>query len=83
MACCLMAIYLQDCFITPSVFGDIIYENFIFDVPKLMDLCVLYGASNGPLLTKMIENIFKNQPRYNEDLQAVVPTILQVCITVY
>ena len=49
-----------------------------------MDLSVLYGASthddlgNKPLLTKMITNIFTQQPNYEDDLKAVVPTILQV-----
>jgi len=65
-------------FLTSDVFGEILYENFIFDIPKLMDLAVLYGASNGPLVGKMIENIFRQQPKYHHDLQMVVPTILQV-----
>lgn len=64
--------------ITPSVFADIIYENFLFDIPKLMDLCVLYGSSNGPLLTKMLSNIFSQQPKYYDDLRATVPAIIGV-----
>ena len=43
-----------------------------------MDLCTLYGATNGPLLSKMIGNIFTQQPKYQNDLVEVVPTILQV-----
>ena len=69
---------LQEHFITPDIFGEILYENFIFDIPKLMDLCVLYGTGNGPLLSKMISNIFKCQPKYVDDLRAVVPTVIQV-----
>ena len=68
----------QEHLISPNVFGKILYENFIFDVPKLMDLCVLYGADNGPLLSKMIGNIFTQQPKYQDDLRVVVPTIIQV-----
>lgn len=45
---------LQDHFITPSVFGEIIYNNFLFDIPKILDLCVLFGKGNGVLLQKMI-----------------------------
>ncbi|KAG8146159.1 putative Activating signal cointegrator 1 complex subunit 2 isoform 1 protein [Naja naja] len=44
----------KDHFITPSVFGEVLYNNFLFDIPKILDLCVLFGKGNGPLLQKMI-----------------------------
>nr|XP_061811493.1 activating signal cointegrator 1 complex subunit 2 isoform X2 [Nerophis lumbriciformis] len=65
-------------YITPAVFGEILYENFLFDVPKIMDLCMLFGKGNSPLLYKMIENIFTQQPSYYRDLDETVPTILEV-----
>ncbi|XP_042303524.1 activating signal cointegrator 1 complex subunit 2 [Sceloporus undulatus] len=68
----------KDHFITPSVFGEILYNNFLFDIPKILDLCVLFGKGNGALLRKMIENIFTQQPSYFTDLDETVPTILQV-----
>lgn len=71
-------IFIQRDFLTPKVFGDILYENFIFDMPKLMDLCVLYGHDNKALLAKMLNNIFTQQPKYNQDLQETIPTIIQV-----
>ena len=43
-----------------------------------MDLCVIYGAGNGPLLSKMIKNIFQQQSKYEDDLRATVSTMLQV-----
>ncbi|XP_069115568.1 activating signal cointegrator 1 complex subunit 2-like [Argopecten irradians] len=80
MTCLRMATHKEskEHHITPSVFGEILYENFLFDIPKLMDLCVLYGQGNGQLLFKMIDNIFTTQPKYNHDLQDTIPTILQV-----
>lgn len=72
----------KDNFITPAVFGEIIYENFLFDIPKLLDLCVLFGKGNGQLLHKMIENIFTQQPSYYSDLDETVPTVLQVFDTI-
>ncbi|KAK3587712.1 hypothetical protein CHS0354_042502 [Potamilus streckersoni] len=65
-------------YITPSVFGVILYENFLFDMPKLFDLCVLYAPENGPLLSKMVGNIFTQQPKYNDDMEQTIHTILQV-----
>jgi len=43
-----------------------------------MDLCVVYGVGNGPLLSKMIKNIFQQQSKYEDDLRATVSTMLQV-----
>ncbi|XP_069475387.1 activating signal cointegrator 1 complex subunit 2 isoform X2 [Ambystoma mexicanum] len=68
----------RDNFITPSVFGEILYNNFLFDIPKILDLCVLFGKGNTALLNKMIENIFMQQPSYYSDLEETVPTVLQV-----
>ncbi|XP_063051723.1 activating signal cointegrator 1 complex subunit 2 [Engraulis encrasicolus] len=72
----------KESFITPEVFGEIIYNNFLFDIPKIMDLCVLFGKGNAQLLQKMIENIFTQQPSYYGDLNETVPSILQVLDTV-
>uniref|UniRef100_A0A4W2DWY2 Activating signal cointegrator 1 complex subunit 2 n=1 Tax=Bos indicus x Bos taurus TaxID=30522 RepID=A0A4W2DWY2_BOBOX len=45
---------------------------------KILDLCVLFGKGNSPLLQKMIGNIFIQQPSYYNDLDETMPTILQV-----
>ncbi|XP_034364775.1 activating signal cointegrator 1 complex subunit 2 [Arvicanthis niloticus] len=68
----------KDHFISPSAFGEILYNNFLFDIPKILDLCVLFGKGNSPLLQKMIGNIFTQQPSYYSDLDETIPTILQV-----
>jgi len=66
-------------FIEGKVFGDILYENYIFDIPRLMDICVVYGHGNDTaLVSKMIGNVFQQQPKYSDDLRAVVPTIEKV-----
>lgn len=69
-------------FLNPAVFGEIIYNNFLFDIPKILDLCVLFGKGNSQLLHKMIENIFTQQPSYYSDLDETVPTVLQVFDTI-
>ena len=66
-------------FIDGKIFGDILYENYIFDIPRLMDICVVYGhGTDTALVSKMIGNVFQQQPKYNDDLHAVVPTIERV-----
>lgn len=69
-------------FLTTAAFKDIIYDNYLFDIPKLMDLCVLFGKGNGQLLSRMIENIFTQQPEYYNDLKETVPIVLQVFETI-
>ncbi|XP_044144456.1 activating signal cointegrator 1 complex subunit 2 [Bufo gargarizans] len=68
----------KDHHITPSLFGEILYNNFLFDIPKLLDICVLFGKGNSAILQKMIGNIFQQQPSYYQDLDDSVPTLLQV-----
>ncbi|XP_061409946.1 activating signal cointegrator 1 complex subunit 2 isoform X1 [Lethenteron reissneri] len=68
----------KECFLSTEAFAEVIYNNFLFDVPKILDLCALYGRGNGALLSKMIGNIFKKQPAYLSDLEESIPTILQV-----
>jgi activating signal cointegrator complex subunit 2 len=69
---------IKDCYISPEMFGKLIYDNFIFDVPKLMDLCVLFGPTNSVLLSKMFKNIFVNQPKYKYDLEETAKGLVQV-----
>ncbi|XP_066459886.1 activating signal cointegrator 1 complex subunit 2 isoform X2 [Eleutherodactylus coqui] len=68
----------KDHHITPSLFGEILYNNYLFDIPKLLDICILFGKGNSALLQKMIGNIFQQQPSYFQDLNDTVPTLLQV-----
>lgn len=56
-------------YITPTAFGDLIYDYFVFDIPKIMDLCAIYGQDNEALLKKMITNIFHTQPKFMRDLE--------------
>lgn len=67
------------CFITPEYFGLLIYDKYLFDIPKIMDLCTLYdNDTNRAILQKAISNLFKHQPEYNEDLENTVATIMEV-----
>ena len=68
---------MQVNFMSPEAFKDIIYENYLFDIPKLLDLCALYGSANGPLLKKVVANVFERQPHYQEDWKAMVDVVME------
>lgn len=68
--------------ITPSVFADLIYDNYLFDIPKILDLCVRYGHSNKAILQKMISNIFTIQPKYHDDLEKAIVDLSQIMSTI-
>ncbi|CAF3834053.1 unnamed protein product [Rotaria sordida] len=65
-------------FFTPEGFGHVIYDNYIFDIPRLFDICSLYAIHNKVLLSKMIGNIFKQQQAYSRDLKDAIKSIKDV-----
>lgn len=72
----LFSLLLQNNFFSPEVFGRIIYEHYLFDLPRLLDLCSVYGSHNQRLLAKMVANIFEKQPKYLEDWESMVGSIV-------
>ena len=61
---------------TSEVYGSMIYENYVFDAPKLLDVCAIFDRPDESvhgLLKEIVGNVFKCQPRY---------TCLFVCLFV-
>lgn len=57
-------------FMSPSFFGKIVYNDFLFDVPKILDICSLYLTGNRQLVSKMVHNLITHQPKYLDDLRS-------------
>ena len=57
---------------SPEVFGNLIHTHSLFTVPRLLDLCSIYGNSNAQLLFKMVDNVFNKQPQFSTDLYSVM-----------
>ena len=64
-------------FMSPEFFSRIIYENFIFDIPKLLDICSIFIRANRRLVEKLVGSLFKIQPNYLKDLKQCSSQILQ------
>ena len=69
-------------FIPEKLFGDILYENYIFDLPKILDICSIYHHDNPEMVKKIIKNIFLHQPKYLDDVGVLAQTLPQMFDTV-
>lgn len=52
--------------------NDLIYDNWLLDLPKFLDLCSVYGSANKTSITKLIKEIFDIEPRYNDDFREFI-----------
>lgn len=59
-------------FISPQKYGEIILDNRIFDIPKLIDICAIYGDSNRSTVTKIVHSVFSHQPRLKAEFEKAV-----------
>lgn len=58
--------------------GNLLYDNYIFTIPIIFDLCQLYGRENAKVVEKIVHSVFSLQPMYNDDLQKSVPCLIKV-----
>ncbi|XP_029169815.1 activating signal cointegrator 1 complex subunit 2 [Nylanderia fulva] len=57
--------------------GNLLYDNYIFTIPIIFDLCQLYGRENTKVIEKIIFSIFTLQPMYNDDLKKSVTCLIK------
>lgn len=62
--------------------GNLLYDNYIFTIPIIFDLCQLYARENAKVVEKIIHSVFNLQPMYNDDLQKSVPYLIKVTYSV-
>ncbi|XP_059476588.1 activating signal cointegrator 1 complex subunit 2 [Neocloeon triangulifer] len=58
------------CFLSKEMHGTIMYENYLLDVPAMLDLCLLFGVTERRNLSKLLQSVIKSQPKYASDLQS-------------
>lgn len=63
---------------SPTYYGKLLHDYFLFDCSRLMSVCQLYGDDNEKLIQKMIDNIFSCQPEYYKDFVEYCEAILKV-----
>ncbi|KAL0268218.1 UNVERIFIED_CONTAM: hypothetical protein PYX00_010244 [Menopon gallinae] len=58
--------------------GTLLYENYVFTVPILLDICLIYGMENRQLVVNMLDNVISVAPQYLDDFKEVVPHFVHV-----
>lgn len=43
------------------------YDEWLLDIPKLLDLAAIYGESNGPIVSEIISNVYAKCRGYRDD----------------
>ncbi|RNA20224.1 activating signal cointegrator 1 complex subunit 2 isoform X1 [Brachionus plicatilis] len=81
LVCLRMSTYKEnrENFINQNVFADLIYKNYLFDIPKILDLCILYEKN--PVLNKIIQNLFSVQKNYYDDFKISIKDIIKAIET--
>lgn len=64
-------------------FADLIYDKKLWDVPKILDFCVLYGPRNKEKTTRIVARLFELQPKFNDDLSKLLPVVEKVLLSSY
>ncbi|KAL3132505.1 hypothetical protein ABBQ32_009050 [Trebouxia sp. C0010 RCD-2024] len=55
--------------------AQLLYDKWVLDVPKLLDLAAIYGPDNAVLVQKLMQQVFKVQPGYARDLWDTGPAL--------
>lgn len=69
--------------LSPKQQAEVIQRKQLFDIPKLLDICAIYGHDNPELTQRLVSNIFVAQKKYNSDLAKVVPILLRTIYTMH
>ncbi|XP_020593204.1 activating signal cointegrator 1 complex subunit 2 [Phalaenopsis equestris] len=59
----------------------LLQEKRLFELPKLLDICAIYGHENGDLTKSLVENAIKVQPQILDNLGGVVSHFLSIVHT--
>ena len=53
-------------YLSHDKYGQVILESQVLDVPKIIDLCVIYGDANRSTVTKIVHSAFRHQPLFKD-----------------
>lgn len=55
-----------------------LYDHYVFDIPRLMDICALYGHLESDSTVNIVQTVFVCQRKYCDDLKESFRTLFDV-----
>ncbi|KAF6769768.1 hypothetical protein AHF37_12208 [Paragonimus kellicotti] len=74
-----MLLFDKNDYISTSEFGELIYNHYVFDLPKMLDLCALFYAIAPQQLINILSNVFSFQEKYFVDLESMLHVLFDIC----
>uniref|UniRef100_A0ACD5TV22 Uncharacterized protein n=1 Tax=Avena sativa TaxID=4498 RepID=A0ACD5TV22_AVESA len=62
----------------PGAGAALLQEKRLLDLPKLLDICAIYGHDNGKLTSSLVTNAISMQPNVLDDINIVLPKFLDI-----
>lgn len=53
-----------------------VYDGWMFDMAKLIDIAAVYGKSNSQTVHKIIDNVFENDKRFVQDFKEAIDSLV-------
>jgi hypothetical protein len=66
----------EDHYFSLAFYQKLVYDNWIFDMAKLIDIAAVYGKSNSETVQKIITNVFDNDKRFVQDFKECVDMLV-------
>lgn len=73
-----MITYFQTQWMSKEYMADKLYNNFIFTIPVIWDICLAYGADNMRHVSRLLDAVFSLQPQYTKDAQQALCFVQEV-----
>lgn len=69
---------MQSQWMTKESMASSVYYKFVFTIPKIWDICLIYGVDNKQHISRLVSNVFALQPKYEEDSATAVAFVKEV-----
>lgn len=66
----------EDVYFSIQFYQTIVYENWIFDMAKLLDLASIFGNANSETVKAIFSNVFEADPRYFSDFKEMASQLI-------
>lgn len=67
--------------LSPNDHTVLLRQKKLLDLPKLLDICAIYGHENRDIVATLVHNAFKAQPMIYEDFTAVMSQFISIILT--